>query len=182
MTAIPVERVFQGAGRIYVDDALYGTTVGDHVFRIVPALAAPVLNGAGGMLARTDYHTQLPHAELEVTIAEVSETSMPLIVPGATSSAGTGLDAGKTVIVGPTQTTRRLGTGDYHKWELRVDGPDGGLLELRIPLGVVTSSAEFTAADSENPIGPRLTIQSRIDPDNIESPQWEVLVTEAAGS
>jgi len=181
MTAIPVETHFIGAGQIYLDDALYGSTRENNVFRIMQEIAAPRINGVGGRLARTDYHTTLPFAELELTTVELSDTNLAIMVPGSTSEAGSGDDAGFTVVSPPDQAARRLGSADYHKWELVVPGIDGAELRLRIPIGMVISNAEFTAADSENPLGPRLTIQSRIDPDDIEAAQWNVLY-QAAGS
>jgi hypothetical protein len=181
MTAVAVDEHFIGAGQVYLDDVLVGSTREDNVFRVMQEVAAPTINGVGGMLARTDYHTRLPWAELELTLVELSDELLAVMIPGAIAAAGSGADAGKTVITGPDQAARRLGTADYHKWLLAVPGIDGALIELEIALGIAQSNAEFTAADSENPLGPRITIQSRIDPDAIETPQWRILRT-AAGS
>lgn len=181
MTAIAVETHFIGAGQIYMDGALYGSTREDNVFRVMQEIAAPKLNGVGGKLARTDYHTTLPFAQLELTTVELSDESLPVMIPGATAAPGTGDDSGYTVISPPSQSARRLGANDYHLWELRVPGVDGSELILRIPLGLAQSNAEFTAADSEVPLGPRITIESRIDPDDIEADQWQILYG-AAGS
>lgn len=182
MTAVAVDEQFIGAGQVYVDTVLVGSTMGDNVFRVMQEVAAPVINGVGGMLARTDYHTRLPWAELEVTIIELTDANLDIMIPGAVAEAGSGLDAGKTVITGPDQSGRRVGSSSYHAYELRIPGVDGAEASFRIALGIAQSNAEFTAADSENPLGPRVTIQSRIDPDDIEAKQWSIVRTPSTGS
>lgn len=182
MTAIAVDQEFIGAGQVYIDTVLIGATMGDNVFRVMQTVAAPVINGAGGKLARTDYHTELPFAELECTLIDLTDDNLGIMVPGLVSEAGSGADTGATVLTGPDQSGRRLGAADYHSYELRVPGADGSEASFRIALGITQSNADFTAADSEVPLGPRITIQSRIDPDDIEAKPWSIVRTPAIGS
>ena len=169
MATIPVEEFSIGAGDVYLDDVLLGSTREDNVFRVVQELAAPVINGVGGILARTDYHNRLPMAEMEVTVLELSATTLPVMIPGATVTT-----VGDVTRIGPP-ASRRVQDADYHRWEIRVPGIGGRQLSYIINKGLVTSSVEAANSDDgSTPAGPRLTIVSRIDPDDTTADPWNM--------
>jgi hypothetical protein len=177
MAVIPVEEFSIGAGDVYLDDVLLGSTRENNVFRIMQNLAAPTINGVGGILARTDYHNTLPMAELEVTLLELSATTMPVMVPGAAVET-----VGEDTVIGPP-ATRRVQDADYHKWEIRVPGLSGRQLKYTILIGIVISNVEMANADDGSvPAGPRITIQSRIDPDDTTAQPWTMTKTPASYS
>ena len=107
--------------------------------------------GAGGTGVDVDFPLQLPHAALE----DVVETD------------GTGI-----VMIQPP-IIRRLPTSAYHHWRLDVPGLDGRLVRFVILNGIMSDDAEFEAADDDS-MGPRLTIQSRIDPANTNVGSWRI--------
>lgn len=176
MTQVNVEEHFIGAGSIWLDGVKLGATMGDNVCRIIRNQAAPILNGVGGMLAGTDYRTQRDVMELEFTLTELGATELAIITGDATVTT----DNDDTVI--GEAPDRRLPTTAYRPWDLRVPGLDGAEIRFEIHKGIPTNNPEFTAADSENPIGPRLTIQSRIDPANIEASAWAIRLVPSSGS
>lgn len=177
MTQIRVEEYYMGAGDIYVDDVFFGSTRENNVFRVLQEMSAPYVNGAGGTLAQTDYHNRFPAAEMEVTLLELTDDALAYAIPGATAEA-----SGDDTVVSPP-ATRRLSSTDYHKWELRVPGLNSRMVKFTIPIGIATSNPEFTAQDDgEQPLGPRVTIASRIDPDAIETAQWTITRTPASYS
>jgi len=177
MSQIQVEEYFMGAGDVYVDDVFFGSTMDNNVFRVLQEMAAPYVNGAGGTLAQTDYHNRLPAAEMEVTLLELDATAIAYAIPGATSEA-----SGDDTVISPP-VTRRLSSTDYHKWELRVPGLNSRVAKFTIPIGIATSDFEVTAQDDgDQPLGTRVTIRSRIDPDSIETAQWTITRTPASYS
>lgn len=171
--AIPVDSWYLGAGDIDLDSVVIGSTRENNVFRLLKELDAPIVNGTGGKLARTDYYVRRPYPQLEFTFIELSETSLPLIVPGAAAAA-----VGDDIVVTPP-TIRRLGSADYHAWGLTVPGVDGLDLRVEIPLGINVNDAEMTAADSPDPLGPRLMIEGRFDPEEVLN-CWEITLVDAA--
>lgn len=177
MTQIQVEEYYMGAGDIYVDSVFFGSTRENNVFRVVQEMAAPYVNGAGGILAQTDYHNRFPAAELEVTLLELDDSALAYAIPGAAATT-----VGEDSVISPP-TARRLASTDYHSWELRVPGLNSRLIKFTIPIGIASSNPEFVAQDDgEQPLGPRLTIMSRIDPDSIETAQWTITRTPASYS
>lgn len=177
MTAVPVAELFVGAGSIYLDEVLVGMTRENNVARIMQDITAPTINGVGGTLARTHYHNQKPWLELEATVLEMSEDVLPLLIVGAEVTT----DGDDTVIEAPLE--RRVGSDAYHTWELRVPGLDGREVRFVAKNAVITGNSEFTAADDGTaPLGPRVTITSNIDPDDIEASSWEIRKTPATYS
>lgn len=177
MATVSVEEFSIGAGTVWLDDEELGATRENNVFRIVQTLAAPTVNGAGGMLKRTDYHNVLPYAELEVTLLENSEALLAVMVPGASSTT-----VGDDTVIGPP-TSRRLQDADYHKWEIRVPGISNRQLKYTILAGIATGNAEWTNSDDgAAPAGPRVTIQSRIDPSDTTANPWTITKTPASYS
>lgn len=176
MTAVNVEEHFIGAGHIWRGGVKLGATMGDNVCRIIRNQAAPVLNGVGGMLAGTDYRTQRDVMELEFTLTELGATELSDITAGATVTTD-----GDDTVIGEA-ASRRVPSSAYLPWDLRVPGLDGAEIRFEIHKGIVTNNPEFTASDSENPIAPRLTVQSRIDPANIEASAWAIRLVAASGS
>lgn len=177
MTAVPVAELFVGAGRLYLDNVPVGMTRENNVARIMQDITAPTINGVGGTLARTHYHNTKPYMELEVTLLELSETMLPLLIVGAEVST-VGDD---TVISAPSE--RRVGSDAYHTWELRIPGLDNREVRFKALNGIITGNAEFTAADDGTaPLGPRVTIMSNIDPDNIEASSWSITKVPASYS
>ena len=176
MTAVNVEEHYIGAGYIWRSGVKIGATVGDNICRIIKNQAAPVLNGVGGKLAGTDYRVERDIMELEFSITELDATSLADISGGATVTA-----SGDDTIIGEA-ADRRIPSSAYLPWDLRVPGIDGAEVRFEIHKGIVTSNPEFTASDSENPIAPRLTVQSRIDPANIEASAWAIRLVAATGS
>jgi len=77
-------------------------------------------------------------------------------------------------------TSRRLIDADYHKFELRKAGVSGRERRWTILKGVNVTNAEYTAQDTEDPISPRIQIQSRINPDVVETSPWSIRVIPAA--
>jgi hypothetical protein len=75
--------------------------------------------------------------------------------------------------------SRRLLVADYHKFELVVPGGGNRSVRFGIRQGIHVGNTEFTAQDSEVPMGPRLTIQSRINENDIEESQWYIRRTAA---
>lgn len=172
MTSVAVREFSIGAGTVYVDDQPLGATREGNMFRIVQDITAPTINGAGGILATTDYHNAFPMAELEVTLVELTEATLPYMIPGAETDT-----SGDDLVVGPP-LVRRIQPDSYHKWEVRVPGIAGRTFKYTILLGIVTGNAEFNNADDGTaPAGPRLTIQSRIDPDDITAAPWNITRT-----
>jgi hypothetical protein len=96
--------------------------------------------GAGGTGVDLDFPLQAEHAALD----DVVETD----------------GAGLTIITPPI--IRRLPTTAYHTWRLDVPGLDGRLVRFWVYDAIMTDNAEFEAAD-DDAMGPRLTLQSRID-------------------
>jgi hypothetical protein len=176
MAAIPVDSWYIGAGDIYLDDVRIGSTRENNVFRLLRELDATIVNGTGGKLARTDYYVRRPYPQLEFTYVELSETSLPLIVPGAEAA-----NEGDDVVI--TSPNVRRATADwYHEWELRVPGVEDIDVYFTIPLGINVNDAEFTAADSPDPLGPRMMIEGRFDPDDDTAPCWEIRLRSGASS
>lgn len=176
MAVVPVDSWFLGAGDVYLDSVRIGSTRENNVVTLLMELDAPIVNGRGGKFARTDYYIREPYPQLQMTFIELSETSMGLIIPGATAA-----DSGDDVVISPPAYRRLLGT-DYHEWELRVPGVDGQDVHFTIPLGINVANPEFAAADSATPLGPRLTIEGRFDPDDDTQPCWSMLLVDAAAS
>ena len=177
MGTVAVREFSIGAGDVYLDDVLVGSTRENNVFRIVQDIAAPTVNGVGGKLAYTDYHNTLPMAELEVTLMEISADMLAVMIPGAASTT-----VGDDTVVG-VPDSRRVQEADYHKWEIRVPGLSNRQLKYTILIGLATSNPEFTNADAgDQPAGPRLTIQSRIDPDDTTANPWTITKTPASYS
>lgn len=58
---------------------------------------------------------------------------------------------------------RRIDEGDYHDFELIVPGLAGRQVRFGLRDAIMTTNAEFTAAD-DAAMGPRLTLESRWDP------------------
>lgn len=177
MAAIAVREFSIGAGNVYLDDVLVGATRENNVFRILQDITAPQVNGAGGTLAYTDYHNTLPMAEMEVTILEITADMLAVMVPGAVAT-----DVGDDEVIGPP-ASRRIQEADYHKWEIRVPGLSNRQLKYTVLIGIATTNPEFANADDgANPTGPRLTIQSRIDPDDTTANPWSITKTPASYS
>lgn len=177
MATIAVREFSIGAGNVYLDDVLVGATRENNVFRILQDIAAPTVNGVGGALAYTDYHNTLPMAEMEVTLLEISEDMLAVMIPGAASTP-----SGDDTVIGPP-ASRRIQEADYHKWEIRVPGLSNRQLKYTILIGIATTNPEFVNADDgASPAGPRLTIQSRIDPDDTTANPWSITKTPASYS
>lgn len=173
MTTVSVEEQFIGAGDVYLDSVLFGRTHEDNVWRLIKDIGAARLNGVGAAVARTDYRRTRDVPELEFTMVELSSTTLPVAVPDATVTT----DGADTVVT--ESALRRLPSTAYGEWKLTVPGLDGAEVSFTIFNGLVTSNVEVTAADSENPLGPRLTVQGRVDDADVEASMWEIRITPA---
>lgn len=172
MATVAVREWSIGAGDVYLDDVLVGATMDDNVFRIVQQITAPVVNGVGGKLATTDYHDILPMAEMEVSILELSADTLPVMVVGADVDT-----VGDDTVIGPP-LSRRVQDADYHKWEIRVPGISSREMKYTILKGIVTSNVELANRDAgDQPAAARLTIESRIDPDDTTALPWSITKT-----
>lgn len=137
--------------------AVAGLTVGDPVrvgadgvieYRTVTRVGTL---GAGGTGVDLDFPLQSAHAVAE-DFVETDGTGMTIITPPA---------------------SRRLPSSAYHDWRLDVPGLDGRLVRFHLLNGIMTDNAEFEAAD-DDAMGPRLTLQSRIDPANAALGSWRI--------
>lgn len=86
---------------------------------------------------------------------------------------------GVTIITPPI--VRRLPSSAYHDWALVVPGLDGRAKRFLIFDGLMSDSAEFEAKD-DDAMGPRLKIQSRIDPANSNRGGWNIVDVPAFAS
>lgn len=169
MTAVPVQELLIGAGSIYLDGVPASMTRENNVVRIMQDLTAPTINGAGGVLARTHYHNQRPWMEMETTLLDLSAEMLAIMIVGAEIAE----DGDNTVITAPAE--RRVGTDAYHAWELRVPGLDNREVRFTLRNAIITGNTELTAADDGTaPLGPRVTIMSTLDPDDIEESSWAI--------
>lgn len=172
---VAIESIALGAGDIYRDSVLYAKTRENNVLRILYELDAPVLNGVGGKVTGTDYYIRRPYPQLEFTIAEFLGTAMEDVVPAAEVET-----VGDDITVTPPEV-RRLGAEHYHEWELRVPSIPGREAFFTIPFGINLQNPEATAADSADPLSPRLMIEGRFDYEDETAPCW-TLGTRATGS
>jgi hypothetical protein len=131
-----------------VGDAVRIGPVGSKEFRRLTRVGTL---GAGGTGVDLDFPLQLAHANGEAVV----ETD------------GTGI----TIITPPT--IRRLPTTAYHDFRLDVPGLDGRLVRFLVRSGIMVDNAEFEAADDDS-MGPRMTIQSRLDPANQAQGSWSI--------
>lgn len=169
MTAVPVQELLIGAGTVYLDSVPVAMTRENNVVRIMQDLTAPTINGAGGVLARTHYHNQKPWMEMEATLLDLSAEMLAIMVVGAEISTV----GDNTVIQAPEE--RRVGSDAYHTWELRVPGLDNRQVRFTLRQAIITGNTELTAADDGTaPLGPRVTIMSTLNPDNIEASSWAI--------
>lgn len=173
MTTVNIDEQFIGAGDVYKDDVLFGRTRDDNAWRLVKNMGAASLNGVGAPVAGSDYRIKRDIPELEFTMTELSDASLPVAIPDATVDT----DGGDTVIT--ESANRRLPSTAVSEWRLTVPGLDGAEVSFTIFKGLVTSNVDMTAGDNENPIGPRLTVQGRVDPTDVETSMWEIRITPA---
>lgn len=179
MPAVPVDTWYLGAGDVYVDNVKLGSTRENNVFTVLHELDAPIVNGVGGKLRKSDYYIRRPYPQLMVTFIEMDDATFPYIMPGATAStvAQSGESGSNDVLITPP-SYRRLLLADYHEWELRVPGVGGKDVHFRIPAGIQVANPEFTAQDAAVPLGPRLTIEGRFREDDDAAPSWDILLVD----
>lgn len=137
--------------------AVTGATVGDTVrvgasgsieFRTLTRVGTL---GAGGTGVDLDFPLQSAHASGD-DVVETDGTGMTIITP---------------------PIIRRLPSSAYHDWRLDVPGLDGRLVRFTVYDAIMTDNAEFEAAD-DDAMGPRLTLQSRIDPAQPNRGGWRI--------
>lgn len=143
-----------GAGDVLADGADFGATTGDNVFRIEQDIFTPELNGAPGALVGTHYKTR-EVAILEVTVPEVSEDTVVLQWPGVHEVPPNTFES--------DGLTRRIPTGDYHDYELRVPGLPGISFSFFADDGLNQANVEYSAQNA-GLMAPRLEIHSNWDP------------------
>lgn len=79
---------------------------------------------------------------------------------------------GVTIVSPPI--IRRLPSSAYHDWALVVPGLDGRAKRFLVFDGIMTDNAEYEAKD-DDAMGPRLKIQSRIDPAQSNRGGWNIV-------
>ncbi len=165
VTAATPNNIVIGAGEVYVDTTGGGATTDNNVFRVVHDMFVPELNGTKGALIGTDYITN-ETAEMELTLVEISATTIDLMIPGATTT-------GSTL---SSDATRRVGSTSYHDYELRVPRYNGGNYSFQVDNAINTGNAEYEAAD-DGMLAPRITVQGRWDPAALNVGPWRIVIT-----
>ncbi len=149
--------IIVGAGNVYhralsvlTPWTSIGATMDDTAVRITQAWFRPDLNHVLGDVQGLDYKVS-ETAEMEFTVMEVSPTNAPLVIPGATSTVGTGADASGSpfssttsaaTVVGattvPMTAVTNLSVGDA----IQID-VDGSLAEYRVITAIDTLDVSF---------------------------------------
>lgn len=86
ITAQSTEEIVVGAGDVYVDGVIAGSTEEDNVFRVTREYFSWTPNGMRGPVKGADYVTS-EIAEMEFTFPEISAFFMSLMVPGSLMTA-----------------------------------------------------------------------------------------------
>ena len=157
-----------GAGDIYIDAAAGGATTGSNQYVVEQDWFVPQLNGVKGALVGTDYKIR-EEAFLEYGLAEVNATTIGYMVPGSTSAT-----VGDITTIS-TDDTRRIGTADYHDYELRVPGLNNKQFSFFADDALQTGNAEFEATD-DGLMAPRTRVRSSWDPADLTASPFRIAI------
>lgn len=160
-----------GAGDVLADAADFGVTADDNTYRIEQEIFTPDnLNGVPGALVGTHYKTR-EEAVLEVTVPEVSPTALELQWPGSQSAT-----VGTDTTIDSDGTDRRIPTGDYHDYELRVPGLNGKQFSFFADSGLNRGTIELNGQNA-GMMAPRLEIHSNWDPADLTASPHRIVIT-----
>lgn len=148
ITATSSEEIVVGAGDVYIDDEMQGSTEEDNVFRITREYFSWSPNGVRGPVKGADYVIE-EIAEMEFTLPEISAYFMGIMVPGSqmTNTAATLTSGGATsdldgaVSEGDTQITVTDGTAFAVGQYIRIAGT--GINEVRKITAKSTNDLSF---------------------------------------
>lgn len=119
VTSSTPANLVMGAGDVFLDGSDVGATMDGNTYTINQEWTVPELNGVPGELMHTRYKLR-EQASLGVTIPELTSAKLLAVWPGASSAT-----AGAITTI-DSDNTRRVPTGDYHDWQLQVDGLASG--------------------------------------------------------
>jgi len=169
VTAQTASNLTIGAGDVYVDGVTIGATEGDNIFSVIRTTFTPKLNGIPGLLKGTDY-VQEEHAELQVSVPELSAAALALHVPGANVTPGDAAPVGGVVggVNGGGASTTLTGATAVGAVVIPVTSGTGIIAGVLLAIGSA-GNREYRvvasiAALNVTVIGPLTLVHSNTDP------------------
>lgn len=160
-----------GAGDVLADTADFGVTADDNTYRVEQEIFTPDnLNGVPGALVGTHYKTR-EEAILEVTVPEVSATSLALMWPGSQVAT-----VGEDTTIDSDGTARRIPSTDYHDYELRVPGLDGKQFSFFADSALNQAAIELSGQNA-GMMAPRLELHSNWDAADLTASPHRIVIT-----
>jgi hypothetical protein len=160
-----------GAGDVLADDADFGVTADDNVYRVEQEIFTPDnLNGVPGALVGTHYKVR-EEAILEVTTPEVSAAGVALMWPGSTAAT-----VGEDTTIDTDGTARRIPLDDYHDYELRVPGLEGRQFSFFADDALNQGEVEFSGQNA-GMMAPRLELHSNWSAADLTASPHRIVIT-----
>jgi hypothetical protein len=169
VTASTPANLVIGAGDLYVDTVALGASSGNNDYTVTQTWFVPELNGVPGKLIGTHYKIS-EEAVLKTQDPEISAAVLAKTWPGS-RSATVG-----TVTTLDTDGTRRIPTGDYHDWELRVPGLNGRSFSFFVDNGINQANQDFSSQNA-GMMSPTAEIHSTWDPAALSASPHRIKIT-----